>query len=116
MDLGLNQKDVASKIGSDTTSVTNWEKGHSEPEIRFLPAILGFLGHDPRPVPSTTSEALVWFRNSRGWSQRRLAEVLEVDPTTLSRWELGKKLPWGSFADRVASLLGREDAREMRRT
>ncbi len=47
LDLGLLQRDVAARIGSDTSSVTNWEKGHTEPENRFLPAILELLGYDP---------------------------------------------------------------------
>lgn len=104
MDLDLLQSDVAARIGAHTLSVTNWEIGHSEPEIRFLPAILGFLGYDPRPTPETIGERLVRYRQARGWSQRRLAEALDVDPTTLSRWELGKKAPWGVFRDRLREI------------
>lgn len=47
MDLGLRQRDVAAKIGVHALTVTNWEKGHTAPEIRFLPAILDFLGYNP---------------------------------------------------------------------
>ncbi len=105
MDLGLIQCEVAAKIGADESSVWNWENGWSEPEVKWLPAILGFLGYDPRPEVHTIAERLIRFRTTRGWSQRRLAAALRVNPTTLSRWELGKKAPWGPYASRVADLL-----------
>jgi len=107
MDLGLFQRDVALKIGADTTSVTNWEKGHTEPELRFLPAILSFLGYDPRPQPRSIGEKLVAFRLAKGWARPRLAAELRVDPSTLARWETGKREPWGHYAERVESLLTR---------
>lgn len=105
MDLGLTQRKVASLLGADEASVWNWENGRSEPELKWLPAILGFFGSDPRPQAQTLAERLVRFREARGWSQRRLAAELRVDPTTLSRWELGKKDPWGPYVARVNLLL-----------
>jgi transcriptional regulator with XRE-family HTH domain len=106
MDLGLFQKDLADRIGSDTTTITNWEKGRSEPEIRFLPAILGFLGYDPCPKQQSFGARLVRYRQKFGWSQKRLAAELRVDPTTLSRWETGKKQPWGDYSRRIGELFG----------
>lgn len=105
MDLRLIQRDAAVKIGSDTTSIANWEMGRREPEIRFLPAILGFLGYDPRPQPKTTGEKLIAYRLARGWARPRLAAELDVDPSTLARWETGKREPWGVYVERVDRLL-----------
>jgi len=42
--LKLFQKDVAEKIGVDKTSIRNWEANATLPEIRLMPAIIGFLG------------------------------------------------------------------------
>lgn len=106
MALGLFQRDVAAKIGVHALSVTNWEKGHSEPEIRFLPAILAFLGHDPRPAPKTIAERLVAYRVGRGWARPRMAAELKVDPSTLARWERGERTPSGTPFQRVLALLG----------
>jgi hypothetical protein len=40
---------------------------------------------------------------------------MEVDPTTLSGWEGGRKEPWGKFEDRVKGFLGlKAPAREER--
>ena len=110
MDLGLFQKDVAQRIGCCVASIWLWENGTTEPELKWLPAILAWLGYDPRPEGRTIGEKLVRFRTGRGWSQQRLAAELSVDPSTLSRWELGKKSPWGVYADRVMKLLRLEGA------
>ncbi len=100
------QRDIAVRVGADETSVWNWETGRNEPELKFIPAIIAFLGSDPLPVPRTIAGHLVRYREARGWSQKRLAHELAVDPTTLSRWELGKKQLYGPFLRRVNALLG----------
>ena len=105
MDLGLLQRDIALKIGTTAGNVWNWEVGRSEPILRFLPAILGFLGYDPRPTPTTVSERLVAYRLARGWARPRLAAELRIDPSTLARWETGKREPWGVYVERVDRLL-----------
>ena len=48
LDLGLLQREVAAEIGVDASSVYNWENGRTEPELRHLPAIIRFLGYDPK--------------------------------------------------------------------
>ncbi len=105
LELSLFQRDVGRQVGCDESSVLNWEKGRNEPELKFIPAILAFLGYDPRPPSQSVGQCLVRYRESRGWSQKRLARELDVDPTTLSRWELGKKAPRGPYQVRVTCLL-----------
>lgn len=104
LDLRLIQRDVAHKIGADESSVWNWENGTSEPALRLLPAIFAFLGYVPANDPETAAAKLVAFRQVRGWSQKQLADALSVDPKTLSRWETGKKEPWGDYQRRIAAL------------
>jgi transcriptional regulator with XRE-family HTH domain len=91
-------------MGVDASTIWNWEKGRSHPEIRYLPAIISFLGYDPRPRPASLSEQLTWYREGKGWTQARLADALHVDPTTLGRWEQGKKDPWGIYRERIDAL------------
>jgi transcriptional regulator with XRE-family HTH domain len=105
LELGLLQKEVAQRIGSCVASVWLWEAGRAQPQLKWIPAILSFIGHDVRPIPQTLSAQLVTFRTGRGWSQKRLAAELHVDPTTLSRWERGKGLPLGVYAQRIHGLL-----------
>ena len=58
LDRGLLQRQLAVRIGCSQASLLNWETEKSEPEVRFLPAILAFLGYDPRPAPGGFGERL----------------------------------------------------------
>jgi transcriptional regulator with XRE-family HTH domain len=91
--LKLLQKDVAEQLGVDKTSVFNWEGNRSSPEIRYMPAIIDFLGYDPLPVANTLAERLVRQRTGLELSQKESAERLGVDPSTLAKWERGEREP-----------------------
>lgn len=93
MDLGLLQKELAKRLGADTASVWNWENGNANPELKFIPGIITFLGYDPRPKPAVLAKQLVHYREGKGWSQKRYAKELGVDPSTLARWERGERVP-----------------------
>jgi len=57
------------------------------PELRLMPAILAFLGFDPRPKAKTIgaqSAQLARHREGLGWPQKRLATALHVNVTTLA--------------------------------
>jgi len=87
LDRGLWQKHVAREVGCSKASLLNWEKGRAEPELRFLPAILRFLGYDPRPEPATLGGRIRAAREAAGLSERELARRLGLDPGTLAAWE-----------------------------
>jgi transcriptional regulator with XRE-family HTH domain len=99
------QRDVAERIGVDTATVTNWERDHTAPEFRWLPAIVDFLGYDPRPRPATIGQALIRHREGQGISQEQFARMLRVDPGTLARWEREERVPAGDYLERVRALL-----------
>ncbi len=44
------------------------------------------------------------YRKRTGLSQTAVADILEIDQTTVSRWECGKKLPRSSKLCAIASL------------
>jgi transcriptional regulator with XRE-family HTH domain len=88
LDLGLIQKEVAKEIRVSKATLFNWEKGRSEPEIRFYPAIIRFLGYDPTAPTAadpalSLGERLRVTRRARGLSQEALARLLGIDPTTV---------------------------------
>ncbi len=87
-------------------TVLNWETGQHEPPIRSMPAVLGFLGYDPFPVPSTIGERLLQERREHGWSIREAALHLGVDPTTWRRWERGELILFRKHRAKTAQLLG----------
>ncbi len=105
LDRKLFQKDVARIVGADTTSVLNWEKNRVEPEIRFLPAILSFLGYDPRPAPQTHAERIRHFREGRGWLQVDLARHIGTDVSSVSSWETGDHNPMASSLEKLRKVI-----------
>jgi transcriptional regulator with XRE-family HTH domain len=107
LDLKLFQKQVAGHIGVDQTTITNWEGNTTLPAIRHIPAILGFLGYDPFPAAQSFPERLAAARKRLGLSQRKLAEQLGVDPTTLRDWEAGRHRPTQKSLRVIARVLGR---------
>ena len=90
MDLELRQKDVAGQLGVCKGTLENWEQGKYEPEFRFLPAIIHFLGYDPRTEPQSLGERIRATRHEQGISQQELARQLGLDPSTVTAWERGE--------------------------
>ncbi len=85
MDLGLQWKEVAEQLGVDTTTLTNWTKKRSQPDLRCLPRVIRWLGLDPRQTGPTIGETLIRYCEERGISQTKMAAMLGVDPSALAR-------------------------------
>lgn len=69
--------------------------------LKVMPKMIEFLGYDPRPIPSTIGEEIRFWREARGLRQDEMARRLGVDPSTLSRWECGMRVPRGKFVRMV---------------
>jgi transcriptional regulator with XRE-family HTH domain len=82
-----------------------WESNASLPAIRYVPAILSFLGYDPFPPAQTLGDRLISARKLLGLSQRKLALSLRVDPGTLQSWEAEQHKPTGRSVERVEGFL-----------
>lgn len=87
MDLGLLQRQVADIIGVDKATIESWELTARIPNVRAWPAVLEFLGYDPRPVGTTIGERLRRHRKGLGLSGAEAAKSIGVDPSTISKWE-----------------------------
>ena len=105
MDLGLQVKEVATQLGADEQSVSGWELGHRQPSLVHLPALIHWLGYDPRPPTESLGIRIRRWREGRGVSQLVLAKRLNVDPGTLARWERGVREPKHCYLERVLQLL-----------
>lgn len=104
---GLFQKDVAKLIGVTTYTITNWEKGHNQPEIRYMAKIIDFLGYNPiESNPKTIPEMLKARRLELGLSQKKAAQLLHVDESTWTRWEHGRRMGNPTQRERVFRFLG----------
>ena len=90
-------------------TITSWERNATVPEVRYMPAIIQFLGYNPLPPANSPAERLTAARRSLGLSQRKMAEKLGVDPATLMGWEAGKHQPTGKSMEIIGRILhGRE--------
>ncbi|MBI4485001.1 MAG: helix-turn-helix transcriptional regulator [Acidobacteria bacterium] len=87
LDLGLLQREVAEQIGVDITTITNCELGHTTPALCWLPQVIRLLGYDPQPEAESIGHALKRYRRELGMSQKNLAARINVDPSTLAKWE-----------------------------
>jgi len=115
--LGLKmfQREVAEQIGVETASVFNWEANTTAPEIRYMPAIIRFLGYNPLAEANGWGDRLVRHRTTLGLSQKKAALDLGVDVSTLARWERGDSEPTGKCLERVICVLGDEEPQHSRR-
>ena len=103
--LGLQQKRVAAQIGVTVDTLRNWEKGKTRPVVAHMPAIIEFLRYDPTPQPENLAERLRARRRALGWSIRRAALALGVDPGTWADWERGKPITLAQHRAAVAAFI-----------
>lgn len=101
----LRQKDLAKQLCVTASSVYNWEANQSVPELRFVPAIINFVGYNPLPVATTIADQLVRRRTELGMSQKEAAQQMGVDPSTLAQWERSEREPNGTLGKRIARFL-----------
>ena len=94
MDLGLYQSDVGKMFGVSKDCITYWENGRNEPQIKYYPRIISFLWYNPIAADESTIAGQVFaYRCVNGFSQRRLAKLLNVDPTIVKAWEMCASKP-----------------------
>lgn len=87
LDLGVRQREVTEQFGVNFKTYENWERGTNEPEVRFWPVVIRFLGYDPSPPPASLPERIEGALRREGISQRELARKLGLDPSTVQAWE-----------------------------
>ncbi len=102
-------KETAEQLGTHATNVALWAKNRTNPDLRFWPAIIRFLGYDPRPEAQSVGQALKRHREGHGLTQNQLAAILNVDPSTLAKWEREERVPIGEYRQRVDAVLGPQD-------
>ena len=86
LDLGLLQRDVAEKLQVNQMTVCHWETNRTSPQLRFIPSIVAFLGYSPyHPQSDSLGKRICTRRQVLGISQKKLAVLLGIDPSTLGR-------------------------------
>lgn len=105
LDRELLQKHVAENIGVTACSINNWELNHGEPEVRYMPAIIKFLGYVPFECPDDTLGKLAYYKRVNGYSFERLGEAMGKDPEQLMDWLNGKHKPFLRSLARIEDFL-----------
>lgn len=105
LNLKLLQKQVAEEIGVHEQTITGWEGNATIPDVRYMPAIIQFLGYNPFPEAMSPPERLAGARKALGLSQRKMAAKLGVDPATIMGWEAGKHQPTGKSLELIGNIL-----------
>jgi transcriptional regulator with XRE-family HTH domain len=113
IDLGLKQRDVAALLNVNVESIRNWEGGWRQPHIAELPKIIAFIGCCPYDLTLPLHKRIVLWRSYNGVTQKEMAEIIGIDPTTLARLEDGriqKRSHYLRYIDRLkVSLLRMTD-------
>jgi DNA-binding transcriptional regulator YiaG len=109
MDLEITQREAARRLGTGQFTLINWEKKRTEPAVRFVPAVIQFLGYDPFPKGVTLPERIRAARRARGLSHTALAGELGIDPSTVLNWERGRHRPPIEYWPRILGLIGRDE-------
>jgi len=104
LELQLRQKDVAAKLSVTTSTTWNWEHG-MDPEIRFIPRIIGFLGYVPFDCPDDTLGKLALFKKVNGLSCERLGVLMGRDPEQLEAWLSGRIQPFRKNLEKIEEFL-----------
>ena len=107
LDLKLGKREAGQRMGVGTATLSYWELGKREPQLSYIRHILEFLGYDPRPpMPTTTlAERLVAYRYKYGITHKQLAEILDVDACTISKWERNRHTPPEAYLNLILAQI-----------
>lgn len=104
LELQQTQQQTAAHFGISVTAYNGWEADRIEPNIAKWPAVIGFLGYDPSPVPSTFGDAVVALRRKLGLDRPRLAARLGISVKSVLNWESGRTTPLLRMRQALASM------------
>ena len=97
----LSQVTIARTLAISETTVHLWETNQRQPKPYLIPRIIEFLGYAPWTAPQTFGEWLMMARRANGFSRKRLARRLQVDESTVFRWEAGRARPVAELRKRL---------------
>jgi DNA-binding transcriptional regulator YiaG len=93
MQQGVSRRDVARLLGASLQSVARWETNKTTPALRWLPAIVAFLGYVPYDPTAPLRQRLRRQREVQGLTAWQFAATRGVVPSTVWRWEQGRTRP-----------------------
>jgi len=105
LERGLTQAQTGAIMGVSECCITNWELGHTEPEIGYVPAVIKFIGYCPYTPTADPIARLSAIRWALGLTQEKLAKLMRVDESSLCSWERGEHRPTNKSKKIIAGFL-----------
>ena len=101
----LSKAQLSFKLNVSDITIYLWEKNKIQPSLVQIPKIIDFLGRDPfEKETENLGDQIREYRRVHGLTQKKLAEQLGVDPTTLAGWERRKHQPTKRPLNKLNSL------------
>lgn len=99
----LSQRELARSLHIDECTVTNWERGRTQPTLQVLPRIIEFIGYRLElEVDGSLGGKIRQYRCLNGLSLNDLAKQLGVDIDTVRGWERVGHKPKRKLRNRLA--------------
>jgi len=105
LDLKLTKRQLSLNFNVSDVTIYLWERNKVQPSLAQIPKIIEFLGRNPFETHSENlADKIKGFRRVRGLSQKKLAELLGVDQTTLAGWERGEHQPTEKLLAKIKAV------------
>ena len=93
LESGLLQREVAEILSVSEDTITDWENGRAQAQVKHYPAIISFLGYYPFSHETETyAGKLIQIRYCKGLSVKHCAWLLCISEDAARRWERGKPI------------------------
>jgi transcriptional regulator with XRE-family HTH domain len=108
--LKLTKRQLSLNLNVSDVTVYLWEKNRVKPSLSKIPKIIEFLGQDPfEKTTENLGDRILEYRRVYGLTQKKLAELLGVDPTTLAGWESEKHVPTKYLLAKLTAIISPPD-------
>ena len=106
IDLNLTKKQLSLNLHVDDTTIYLWEKNKIRPSPSQIPKIIEFLEHDLfEKNVEKIGDKIREYRRVHGLTQRKLAEQLGIDKTTVGYLERGEHQPTKNLLEKIKPVL-----------
>ena len=101
----LTKRQLSLRFNVDDVTIYLWEHNQVQPSLAQIPKILEFLGYNPfESKVEHLAEKIKAYRRVHGLSQKKLAQQLGIDQSTLAGWERGEHQPTKKLFSKLASV------------
>ena len=102
----LTKRELSLRFNVDDVTIYLWEKNRVEPSLAQIPKIIEFLGRDPfEKEAENLGDRIREYRRVHGLTQKKFADQLGIDQTTLASWERGEHRPTKKLLEKINPIL-----------